>query len=79
MVQLEGGRMIKKGQLVNFFTTMPMWKRDYANRNPGVVLGVTRPAGVQGRRYSAWVLWSDGNVTHEHSTYLQSVERDDEQ
>ena len=78
MAQLKDGRMIKEGQLVNFFTTMAMWKRDYKNRNPGVVLKVTWPAGFQEHRYSAQVLWSDGAITHEHSTYLQPVEGDDE-
>ena len=78
MVQLKGGRMLKKGQLVNFFTTMAMWSRDYKNRNPGVVLEVTWPAGFQRNRGSAQVLWSDGVITHEYSTFLQSVESDDE-
>ena len=78
MDRLKGGRMIKKGQLVNFFTTMAMWKRDYKNRNPGVVLEVTWPAGFQRDRGSAQVLWSDGEITHEYSTYLQVVEGNDE-
>ena len=56
--------MIKKGQLVNFFTTMTMWKRDYKNRNPGVVLEVTWPAGFERNRGSAQVLRSDGEITH---------------
>lgn len=78
MDRLKGGRMIKEGQIVNFFTTMPLWKKDYVNRNPGVVLKVTWPAGFQEHRYTAQVLWSDGQITHEHSTYLRPVKVNDE-
>ena len=70
-------RTLKKGQIVNFYTTMSMWANDYSGRNPGVVLEVNWPAGFGSHRYSAQVLWSDGAITNEHSTYLQTVDDND--
>lgn len=63
---------IDTGDIVNFFTTVAMWSRDYEGRNPGVVLRVTRNRSVKGK-LSAEVLWSTNEITHEHASYLQKI------
>jgi len=66
---------VKVGELVNFFTSFEPFKRGYEQRNPGIVLSIKEPVDIRAQG-SATVLWSDGSVTSEHSTYL--VEARDE-
>jgi hypothetical protein len=66
---------VKVGELVNFFTTFEPFRAGYEKRNPGIVLTVKESVNPESRG-SAIVLWSDGSVTSEHSTYL--VEAHDE-
>ena len=61
--------MIREGDIVNFFTTVAMWQDEYANRNPGIVLSVSRKNPITGVR-GATILWVDGGVTTEHASYL---------
>ncbi len=63
---------VQAGDIVNFFTTVAMWSRDYEGRNPGVVLKTTRGRSVKGK-LSAEVLWSTNEITHEHASYLKKV------
>lgn len=65
-------KRVDAGDVVNFFTTVAMWQREYAGRNPGVVLRVTRNNSFKGK-LSAEVLWSTKEITHEHVSYLQKI------
>ncbi len=69
---------MKKGDLVNFYSTVASFQKDYINRNPGLVLASRDPAPNSTRmsfdRGSAYVLWADGSMTKEHTTYLKKVE-----
>ena len=67
---------MKKGDLVNFYTTVSSFQKDYANRNPGVILASEPPssfltAAKNIDKGSAYVLWANGDITKEHLTYLK--------
>ena len=65
---------MNKGDVVDFFTTVVMWRNEYKGRNPGIVLNVTRSRSIRGK-LSAEVLWSTNEITHEHVSYLRKHER----
>ena len=72
---------MKKGNLVNFYTTVASFQRDYVNRNPGIVIASESPssfltAAKNIDKGSAYVLWANGDITKEHLTYLQLVEHE---
>ena len=74
---------IQAGDLVNFFTTVAMWKRDYAKKSPGLVLEF-KPArdwawALWDKQGSAVVLWSDGAITRENASFLQKTTRTEEE
>ena len=58
------------GDLVNFYSTVASFQADYKDRNPGVVLSFKKNKNHQ-LPGSAEVLWANGSVTSEHSSYLQ--------
>ena len=66
---------LRKGDLVNFFTTFAVWQEEYARKNPGIVLQF-KPSSRDKNHTSAGsadVLWADGSATSEHAVYLQKV------
>ena len=68
---------MKKGDLVNFYSTVAVFQKDYVNRNPGVVVATKNPVPGSPKhshdRGSAYILWANGELTKEHLTYLQKV------
>lgn len=62
--------MINQGDLVNFYTSNPVWQRDYASRNPGLVVASQEPDGRYVDKGHAYILWADGSMTREHLSYL---------
>ena len=63
---------MRKGELVNFYSTHTNWQKDYARRNPGLIIAVEHKRGA--RSGSAYVLWNTGEITKEHSSYLKLLE-----
>lgn len=68
---------MKPGDLVNFYSTVATFQKDYVNRNPGLVVASKNPAPESTKhsydRGSAYVLWSNGEMTKEHWSYLSKV------
>lgn len=70
---------MKKGDLVNFYSSVDSFQRDYLNRNPGVIIA-SEPAksflnaAKNIDKGSAYVLWANGDITKEHLTYLEASE-----
>jgi hypothetical protein len=71
---------MKVGSLVNFHTTVNAWTLDYVPRNPGIVLSVKefKPGLDRFAKASAKVLWSNGEVTNEHQSFLEIITQCDE-
>ena len=72
--------IISTGQLVNFYSSVKSFQEEYLHRNPGVVIASEPPktflnAAKNIDKGSAYVLWSNGDMTKEHLTYLQKVEK----
>lgn len=69
---------MKKGDLVNFYSTFSSWQEEYTSRNPGIILASREPkAGSSKNSYdrgSAYILWANGEMTKEHLTYLKVIE-----
>ena len=67
--------MIRKGAIVNFYSTVASFQEDYQNRNPGIVVahnkGSSSPTKHPWDRESAYVLWANGEMTKEHTSYLE--------
>lgn len=61
---------IDKGSLVNFSSGYWGFQMEYAHKNPGIVVEVKKPVDPRARG-SATVMWSDGSITTEHSTFLE--------
>ena len=62
------------GDLVIFYSTFSSFQRGYHNRNPGLVINRKLPCEKNNLdKGSAEILWSNGDVSNEHSTYLQLV------
>ena len=70
-------RIPQKGDIVNFYSTVASFQKDYINRNPGLVIASRDPAPESTKhswnRGSAYILWANGEMTKEHSTYLEVV------
>lgn len=67
---------VKKGDLVEFYSSFESFMRDYELRNPGLVLSVDQVksrAFGEVERVTAKVMWKDNTVTSEHSTYLRRI------
>ena len=69
---------VKKGDLVEFYSSFESFMRDYEHRNPGIVLKVTEVSQSSDSKWadrkSAEVMWKDNTVTSEHSTYLRRLD-----
>jgi len=65
---------MKNGDLVNFYTSNPVWQRDYRGRSPGVIVASQQPGNEYYDKGHAYVLWADGSITKEHLTYLKAAE-----
>ena len=66
--------MIKKGDLVKFYTGNPGWQKEYQDRNPGIVVASQKPTRNHYDKGHAYVLWADGSMTREHLSYLQCTQ-----
>jgi len=64
---------LKKGDLVNFFTSNQAWRKDYRERNPGVVIASRNPGSKPYDKGQAYILWANGDMTREHMTYLKKA------
>ena len=64
---------IKEGDLVNFYSTVISFQKDYRYRNPGVVVASEEPRGGYVDKGHAYILWADGSMTREHHTYLEAI------
>ena len=71
--------MNQPGDLVNFYSSFAPFLQSYIDRNPGIVLCVREPSqedkdqsnfDIKG---SVTVMWSDGSITSEHSSYVISA------
>ena len=65
---------MQKGDLVNFYTTVSVWKKDYVQRNPGLVIASQIRSGKRYDKGHAYVLWNTGEITREHLSYLKVIE-----
>jgi len=63
---------MKSGDLVHFYSSYPVFMKDYRSKNPGLVLSTK--SSIDSPKGSASVLWSDGSLTNEHITYLRIVQ-----
>jgi len=70
-------RVPQKGDIVNFYSTVVSFQKDYVNRNPGLVIASKKAAPTATEmswdRGSAYVLWANGEMTKEHSNYLKVI------
>ena len=69
--------MINKGDIVNFYSTVASFQRDYRTRNPGLVIAskvFPNSAKSSFEKNSAYILWADGSMTREYTSYLKVVE-----
>ena len=68
------------GNLVEFYSSVDSFMSEYRDRNPGIVVASKKRAGVSGYkdsgRTSAYILWSNGEITREHSTYVRVIEKE---
>ena len=68
---------LNEGDLVEFYSSVTSFMKDYKDRNPGIVLSVMDvKKSIDGKwpaRKSAEVMWKDNTVTSEHSTYLRRI------
>mgnify|MGYP000055880601 CR=1 FL=1 len=64
--------MMKVGELVNFHANGIFSGANDRYKNPGIVLRVTGIDQTRGRE----VLWADGRITKEYTSYLRSVGND---
>lgn len=71
MVEMQGRHLVKKGDLVEFYTSAWVFEGAKENyKNPGIILSVSKTlGGVQ--KLSAEVYWADGKVTKEYDCYLR--------
>ena len=68
---------MKVGDIVNFYSTVSSFQKDYVSRNPGLIVAATEASPTATKmswdRGSAYVLWANGEMSKEHLTYLQKV------
>lgn len=68
---------IKVGDLVNFYSTVASFQKDYKSRNPGLVVASEKASPKATKmsydRGSAHVLWSNGEMTKEYLSYLKKA------
>ena len=61
---------LKVGDLVKFVSGVRTWRVDYLHRNPGIEIC---SFDTHSRFGSAHVLWSNGDRTTEHASYLEVI------
>ena len=66
---------MKVGDLVNFESGVVIWTIDYLNRNPGIIIRIRR---AWPHPDSAHVVWSNGDQTTEHASYLRILDTVDD-
>ena len=68
---------MKVGDLVNFYSTVASFQKDYSGRNPGLVIAARASSSTATKhswdRASAYVLWANGDMTKEHQSYLVDI------
>ncbi len=68
---------MKVGNLVKFYSTVTSFQKDYDERNPGLIIAAqpSSPTATKHSwdRASAYVLWSNGEMTKEHQSYLVDI------
>ena len=66
---------MKIGDLVNFYSTVSSFQKDYHTRNPGLVIASRKASPTATKmsydRGSAYVLSANGDMTKEHMSYLE--------
>lgn len=66
---------MKKGDLVNFYSAVDLFIKDYRTRNPGLIIALERSCKVMPQRPgSAYIMWKNGDITREHITYLEVID-----
>ena len=65
---------MKTSSLVNFYSTVAAFQKDYAHRNPGLVIASQVRFGNHYDKGHAYVLWNTGEITREHMSYLKAIE-----
>ncbi len=69
--------MNQPGDLVNFYSSFALFLESYEHRNPGIVLSVKEPPEPNELNFNmkgtVTVMWSDGSITSEHSSYVISA------
>ena len=72
---------MKTGDLVNFYSTVASFQKDYKSRNPGLVIASRKASptatSMSFDRGSAYILWANGDMTKEHLNYLKVVSKND--
>jgi len=66
--------MIRISNLVNFYSTVAAFQKDYAHRNPGLVIASQTRSEKCYDKGHAYVLWNTGEITREHSSYLKVID-----
>lgn len=61
----------QEGNLVNFYSNVAVFRKDYINRNPGLVLSINHNGKL---KPSAQILWANGDISTEYFSYLQKVQ-----
>ena len=64
---------MKTSSLVNFYSTVAAFQKDYAHRNPGLVIASQEESKYYNKGH-AYVLWNTGEITREHMSYLKAIE-----
>ena len=62
----------QEGNLVNFYSNVAAFRKDYVNRNPGLVLSINCEGKL---KPSAQILWANGDISTEYFSYLQKVQQ----
>ena len=73
MISKKDSATLKKGDLVNFYSTVASFQKNYRMRNPGIVVASQEPSGKHYDKGGAEILWADGSITREHMTYLKVI------
>ena len=62
------------GSLVEFYSSVSSFAIDYRFRNPGII--IDRDIRPNQARYGVTVLWSNGDISKEHSTYVRLIKEE---
>ena len=75
MSPLLSQKKLQVGDLVSFFSTNEVWRRDYEPRTPGIVIkdGGKVKVTWEEYSYSYTVFWKTGEITNEHGNFLTKI------